>query len=305
MEVTLRFGKTRLIMIFYKLLKMTADRLPPGFKPLARKLYYRDGHWGHPSMKKFGTVQDLYYWTSDGDLDSLLVLQNYFSALFPWLETATSGKITMYSSNGIRLGEKLFEIPKFGGSKLRASTLLKEFEASAENDHGVLEVHIEIPSQVVEHIKDQKSFYFWDRFYISYTNKMGQNCFVHGVDKTHIYRHGDPDPIDWTTIPENLEWSPETPVDIEDYEKFTVIMINRSSQEACVTLTLSDIHDHSESWTTSIASKGVLRFVLTAKEIKTLHPLELRMKVTGMVSQYGRPMVFKQFPNGAISAMHC
>jgi len=292
-------------MVLYKLLKKAADNLPSGFKPMARKLYYQDGHWAHPSMKKFGTVQDLYYWTSDSDLDTLLVLQNYFSALFPGLETATSGKVTMYSRNGILLGEKAFEVPRFGGAKVRVSSLLQEFDASAENDHGVLEVYIAIPEQVVEHLRDQKSFYFWDRFYISYTNKMGQNCFVHGVDKTHIYRHGEPDPIYWTDTPANMEWSPETPVDIEDYAKFTVIMINRSSQEAGVTLTLSDIHDNSESWIASIPSKGVHRFVLSKDETKDLHPRELRMKVTGMVSRYGRPMVFKQFSNGAISAMHC
>ena len=38
------------------------------------------------------------------------------------------------------------------------------------------------------------------------------------------------------------------------------------------------------------------------------HPLEaseLRMKIDGMATKYGRPMVFKEFRNGAISAMHC
>ena len=181
-------------------------------------------------MKRYGTVQDLYYWVSDGDLDTLLVLQNYFSALFPTVETATTGKITVYSPDGIRLGEKSFDVPKFGGARFRVSSLLEDLNISSEHDYGVLEVYIAIPEAIIGHIKDQKSFYFWDRFYISYTNNKGQNCFVHGVDKTHIYRHGEAEPVYWTSAPENLSWAPEIPVDIEDYDKFTVLMINRSAQ---------------------------------------------------------------------------
>ena len=34
-------------------------------------------------------------------------------------------------------------------------------------------------------------------------------------------------------------------------------------------------------------------------------PLELRLRIEGMTTQWGRPLVFKEFADGAISAMHC
>ena len=53
-------------------------------------------HWAHPGLKEIGTVQDLYFWASDGDLDTILLLQNYFSALYPLLDTATTGSVSIY-----------------------------------------------------------------------------------------------------------------------------------------------------------------------------------------------------------------
>ena len=292
-------------MVVYKALSKAAAYLPGDLKSAARRLYYRDRHWAHPSMKKFGTVQDLYYWVSDGNLDTLLVLQNYFSALYPALETGTHGAITFYSKDGAVLGEKLFTVAQFGGARFRVSALLEELEVSRDHSFGSLEVYIAIPEPVIQHIQDQKSVYFWDRFYIGYTTSRGQTCFVHGVDKTHIFWHGESEPYDWNDSPEERQWAPEMPVNIEDYEKFNVIMINRSAQPTDVTLTLSDTDDISESWSAEIPSKGLHRFELTGKDTAALAPTELRMRVQGMASRYGRPMVFKEFSNGAISAMHC
>ena len=60
--------------------------LPNGMRDYARMVYRRGKHWAHPDLKGFGTVQDLYYWASDGNLHTLLLLQNYFSALYPrWI----------------------------------------------------------------------------------------------------------------------------------------------------------------------------------------------------------------------------
>lgn len=162
-----------------------------------------------------------------------------------------------------------------------------------------------IPKAVLSHIQGQGSLYFWDRFYIGYMNSQGQTCFVHGVDKTHIYRDGQSDPIDWYETPKDYAWAPETPVNIDDYEKLSVVMVNRTSRRTNVTLTLADTKDDSLSWSTDIPPKGVRRFELTAESTAGLTPVELRMRINGMATQYGRPVVFKEFHNGSISAMHC
>jgi hypothetical protein len=72
-----------------------------------------------------------------------------------------------------------------------------------------------------------------------------------------------------------------------------------------VTLVLSDSEDKSLSWGAEIPRKGVQRFELTRENTAGLIPIELRMRIKGMATQYGRPVVFKEFHNGAISAMHC
>ena len=45
--------------------------LPNGMRDYARMVYRRGKHWAHPDLKGFGTVQDLYYWVADGQLDTI------------------------------------------------------------------------------------------------------------------------------------------------------------------------------------------------------------------------------------------
>ena len=281
------------------------NHLPLSLRSLGKKLYHRGRHWAHPALKELGTVQDLYYWVADGNLDTLLVLQNYFSALFPALETDTQGSISLYSKDGGFLGTKPFRLGHLAAARFKVSSLLDELQAKPGDPFGTLEVGIDIPMAVAGHVQAQKPFYFWDRFYIGYTNARGQTGFIHGVDKTHIYQAGKTDPIDWYGPSSGYQWAPEIPVDIDDYGKFSVILVNRTSRKAEVTLTMLDSEDSSLSWDAEIPAKGVHRFELTPESTTGLISKELRMRIKGMPSQFGRPVVFKEFSNGSFSAMHC
>jgi hypothetical protein len=287
------------------LIETAFNLVPSGLKPLAKRLYYRDRHPVHRSLKRFGTVQDLYYWVSDGNLDTVLHLQNYFGAFFPELETSTTGTISLFDQNGVALGITPFAVVHNGSAKFRVSELVDAHGVSSSTTFGSLEVKMAIPQSVLGHVKDQHSLYFWDRFYIGYTNNKGQMWFVHGVDKTHIYHEGSTDPVDWYGPPGNHQWAPELPVDIDDYQKFSVVMLNRTSSPSVVTLTLLDEHDESLNWSAEIPPKGVHRFELSKEATHPLTPTELRMRIDGMPTKFGRPMVFKEFRNGAFSAMHC
>ena len=291
----MRMNRTALEQLYH--------RLPNGLKSLTKRFWAK--HWAHPALKKFGTVQDLYYWTADGELDTLLLLPNYFSALYPALNTETSGTVSVYSQDGESLGVRPFSVGHQGCAKFRVSSLLHEFKAVNGHSYGTLEVHLAIPVDVLSHIKDGSPLYYWDRFDIGYINGWGQTCFVHGVDKTHIYRNGRSKPLNWYATPKNGEWAPEIPVNIEDYQRLSVIMLNRTSSPTTTTLTLSDTNDRSLSWTKDIPPKGVRRFQLNPEATADLAPVELRMRIAGMATQFGRPVVFKEFPNGSISAMHC
>ena len=279
--------------------------MPDSLKRLAKRIYLRGGNWAHPSLKGFGTVQDLYYWVVDDDIDTLLLLQNYFSAFYPEIDTATVGKITLRDHAGIVLGGKTFAIPHQGGIKIKVSSVLEELNRSVSDRYGTLEVHIEIPDAVLHRIQNLESLYFWDRFYIGYTTSRGQTFFVHGVDKTNIYQEGSPDPIGWYKKANNHEWAPEIPVDIMDYDEFTVILLNRTDQTTHMTLVLTDRADNFLSWGRNVPSKGVSRVALNQENTSALERTELRMRLKGMATEFGRPILFKRFPNGAMSAMHC
>ena len=82
-------------------------------------------------------------------------------------------------------------------------------------------------------------------------------------------------------------------------------MLNRITKPVDMTLVVSDWEDSSLSWEATIQPGGVHRFELTPENTKGLDPRELRMKVQGMATHRGRPFVFKEFRNGAISVMHC
>lgn len=288
-----------------QILTKAAAYLPRPLKGLAKKAYQRNRHWAHPGLKRFGTVQDLYYWVSEGDLDTLLLLQNYFSVLYPDSNTATHGAVTIFTNNGEMLGTQSFNLPHLGSSKIRISSLLADLKMARGAGFGTLEVHIAIPEGVLEQIQKERSLYFWDRFYISYTNKKGQICFVHGVDKTHIYEHSESEPQLWYPTPGGHEWAPEIPVNINDYEKLSIIIINRTPQTEKFTLMVSDTNDESLYWTASIPYRGVHRFELTCEATDILVSAELRLRMKGMTTQFGRPIVFKEFHNGSFSAMHC
>ena len=287
------------------LLKTVSSHMPVGLRSIAKRVYFSRRHWAHPAMRKFGTVQDLYYWVADGDLDTLLLIQNYFSVLYPSLRTETEGRITIHGKDGTALGEKAFSVGHHGCPRFRVSSLLEELQVSGDHSFGTLDVNIAIPREVLGHIQTQKSIYFWDRFYIGYTNSRGQTCFHHGVDKTYIYREGSPKPIEWYKKRMDRQWAPEIPINIHEYKKFNVIMINRTARSADMRLILLDTEDNSKSWDAQVPPKGLHRFELTAETTQGLQPKELRMRIEGMATRFGRPVVFKEFHNGAISAMHC
>jgi len=288
------------------LLRRASHLLPDPLRVRLKNMYLKHNHWASPNLKGFGTVQDLYYWVSDGNLDTLLILQNYFSMFYPDMDTGTSGIVTVYDIDGKILIEQTFALDRFAAVKIRVSDLLNNNIPLSDVSYGTLQVQIDIPEAVVNQVKSENAmFYFWDRFYLGYINELGLACFVHGVDKTDIYEIGGGEPSDWYPKSENLEWAPEIPVDIEDYKQFTIIMINRSGEHAHINVKISDEDDVYKSWELDVPARGVRRLSISKNDTLGLVPINLRLRIQGMPTQFGRPVVFKEFVNGGISAMHC
>ncbi len=284
-----------------------ASYLPRSVKSVTRRWLFGKSHPSHIGLRGIGAVQDLYYWVADGALDTFLPVENYFSVFYPLLDTSTVGTITVFDDQGLEIGQKNFELAHLGSCTIRISHILQELGAERKSDvtFGTLICDIAVPVSVRQALGATKPFYFWDRFYIGYLSKAGQPTFVHGVDKTFISQTGRQGFNRWYPSARTYQWAPEIPINIIEYERFTVIVMNRVSRSAHFRLVVEDTSEQYREWDAVIGPNGVHRFELTAANTAGLDPHELRMHLEGLTTQWGRPLVFKEFAVGAISVMHC
>jgi hypothetical protein len=279
-------------------------------KRAARHIVYGGGHPNAPSVKTIGTVQDLYFWIADDEIDTILPLQNYFSVFFPNHDTATTVHIEFYGPNGGLLGSTTVALPHLATPMLRVSELLARCApdpAAAQPTYGNLLWHIAIPMRVVEAVGAAMSpFLFWDRLYIGYVARKGGACFMHGVDKYDVR------PIEGKTVPwikgasPGFTAQPEIPIDIAAYAELEVIVQNRASEARDFRLDVVDHRGQLVGWNARVAPRGVHRYIFSETDtqgLATERPLAL--SVSGLPTRYGRPILLKKFNTGALSIMHC
>lgn len=261
-----------------------------------------------PSLVGRGTVQDLYYWVCDDRVETTVLLNNFYSVFFPRLETATTGTVTINDPQGRPLGTAKVSVGHLQCVKLSVARLLREWEDADQPrpTFGNMLMTLAIPPAVLDALSTAKgSFYFWHRFYIEYVTRTAQPAFVHCVDKTLILRHGDDHGTLWYRRPRVRDWAPEMPLNIEDYRRLYVILMNRTPRPVRLTLTIEDTQDRARHFPATIRPRAVHRFELRRETLHGLAPRALRMRVSGMPTTWARPVLFKEFENGTISAMHC
>ena len=288
------------------LVRTLGRHAPQPLRTLGRGLYNWWQGSGLPASSR-GTVQDLYYWVSDRGIDTNILLNNFYSVLFPAIETDTRGTVTIFDAEGRRLGMTEVSLGRLQCKKLTLSKLLRGWPGASATpaSFGSLLIDLEIPSAVLARIADiPEQCFFWHRFYIEYVTATSQPAFVHCVDKTWIHRQGKPELLPWYRRAQPRDWAPEMPLNICEYRRLFVILINRTHQVAPVTLTVSDNRDRVEAFTAAISPLGVHRFELTREVLGALDGRELRLRVAGMPTTWARPVLFKEFENGTISTMH-
>jgi hypothetical protein len=128
---------------------------------------------------------------------------------------------------------------------------------------------------------------------------------VHGVDKTYVADHGVAEPGLFYDPGRRYSWAPEIPVDLGAYARFSVAVVNRTAAAAAMTLTVTDANDAARTWSADVAPFGAHRFDLDPARVAGLAHEDLRLHLDGVPTRWGRPVVFKEFVNGALSAMHC
>ena len=292
-----------------ELLMAAARRLPQPLKAAGKRWFFRGRHTGHPAMRGQGVVQDLYYWMCEpGRIDTVMLVHNFFSVFFPEHETATQGRVMVYDRDGRLLGECPVAVPSRGLQKLRMSQVLEAIgtPAAGRPAEGSVLFQLDVPAGLRERLAElSPSFFFWHRFYIAYVTPSGQPAYVHCVDKTFVFRDDGTPPDRWYTRRGRFAWAPEMPLNIREYARLSVIMINRSPEPAPVSVDVTDVDDRTRRWTQTIPPLGARRFPITPADVEGLHPVELRLTVRGMPTRWGRPVVLKEFANGSLSVMHC
>ena len=282
---------------------------PTPLKSAVRSLMFMTGrHWARPSLVGRGTVQDLYYWVCDGRIDTNVLLNNFYSVFFPTIDTATSGTLLIHDPQGRPIGTTTVPVGHLQCVKLTLSHLLRDWRRPGEPapECGNLLVTLAIPNAVLETLSEVRGpFYFWHRFYIEYVTAASQPAFTHCVDKTWILRHGQPRAVPWYRRPQVRDWAPEMPLNIDEYRRVWVILMNRTPRPVRLTLTIEDTQDRARHFPATISSRAVHRFELSRETLDGLAPRALRMRVSGMPTTWARPVLFKEFENGTISAMHC
>jgi hypothetical protein len=292
-----------------QLARAAAAHLPPEVKVRLRRWLTGRTNPYLRAATDIGCVLDLYLWIADGEIDSLVRLENYLSAFFPDLDTATTATIELYGRDGEALGRHTEAVPHLAAPALRVSDLLERIRpglAGRPEAYGNLLWYLAPPERVLAEVRSTGDpLLFWDRGYIGYVGRQGQTSFVHGVDKA-VVMLSDGRRLPWPMPPETYVATPELPVEFSDYEAIELILQNRAPDGRRMELTVADASGGSRSWQADVPSFGVHRSRLDRAAVAGLDSAApFRVRVSGLPTRYGRPIVLKRFPSGAFSLMHC
>lgn len=257
-----------------------------------------------PQFRHFGTINELYLWRLDRSIDTVVPMQNYFSFLFPELDTATSGTLWVHDRRGREIAKRDFALAQAGLHTVRLSEI-----ADRALEYGTLMWHIRMPDSVAAQDEVRRNLvYFTDRGYLCYEKAPNQPCFVHGVDRYAVFqkqdgeRHG----LFYPQTGRSRAWLAEFPLRPGMQEEVEIVLINRSPATRQYSVTVhryggAEIHRAN----VDVEPRGVALAQLDAGILARLEGGDGYFRVDGIPTQWGRPAIMRHFAGGALSAMHC
>lgn len=255
-------------------------------------------------LRNFGTITELYFWRTDRDIDTIAPIQNYFSALFPDLNTETTAKIWFYDDKGTLIVEHVFNLGHKSTHVVRLSDI-----PEISLGHGTFMWHINMPDSVARLDAVRKNLiYFTDRGYICYEKSGSQPVFTHGVDRYAVFQKQELDQHElfYPQRASTRTWTPEFPL-IEGMQTETeIVLLNRSahSQQYEISVFKNGGALISKS-SIDVAPRGVGIFLIDDELMRRLDGSSGFFSVDGIPTTWGRPAIMRHFSSGAISIMHC
>lgn len=274
-----------------ELMMTAASYAPPSVKRWARAAGLGGAHPQHPRLRGMGVVTDLHFWVCDETVDTVLPLQNWYSALFPTVETPTQGMLQILTAHGQVLATETITLPPHALVTRRLSAMVGTLRPPVAQ-FGTIRWCLAMPPAVRTLLADQQPFYFWDRFAVGYQGRSGPPSFVHGVDKTWVEPVGRP-PFPWyPAYGKTRTWTPEIPITVTRPQSVALLFINRIRQTATITC-------QADSHTTvvTVAPVGAQRVWLPVGGF-------VRVTVSGLPTTWGRPILMYHRADGSVDALH-
>ncbi|GEM_PF-2036446 len=260
----------------------------------------------NPSLRKYGAINDLYPWISDGEIDTTFYIYNHHSVYYPHLDTRTKVNLWWFDSNGVEIGKREFELGVLETKQISVATEKSIF--SSPSSVGTLLWHISVPKAVLDLPECTKGHaYFADRSYYCFTKGKSFAAFVHGIDRYAVFQKGVSDKYDlFYGKKGNYSWFPEIPFGSNlGCQRVEIITTNRCASSQAISLRLrnqsgQELFTH----TSEVAPRGVFRYVASESQLAALGP-NGSFDLHGLPTQWTRVMLLMHFSNGAITLMHC
>lgn len=255
-------------------------------------------------FRKYGSINELYFWRLDHGIDTVAPIQNYFSSLFPDLDTATRGQVWIFNSDGNEIASHEFNLPVHGMHPLRISELVGH-----GNSYGTFMWHIRIPDSVASlEVVRKNLIYFTDRGYICYEKDHSQPAFMHGVDRYAVFQEQcmQSTELFYGQSEGKHDWTPEFPIQGGMQSAIDVMLLNRTKRPCDCLITLYRNGGIKIFETTQkLMPRGGAILPLGEDILKQLQDRGGYFKVSGLPTQWGRPAITRHYSCGAISVMHC
>ena len=256
------------------------------------------------NLRKFGSINELYFWRIDGGIDTVAPIQNYFSSLFPSLKTATKGKVWIFDQHGAEITTHEFKLPHQGTHVVRIGELV-----GCEHFYGTFMWQVCVPEEVARHnLIPSGSVYFTDRGYICYEKNNCQPAFIHGVDRYAVFQGQEMEASSLFYRKSTLAkpWIPEFPVVPNTQIQLDVIILNRTDSKCeCSIVLYRNGGEKIYESATNISPRGCSVLSLDGPILRLLENETGYFMVTGLPTTWGRPAIMRHFNSGAISVIHC
>jgi len=225
---------------------------------------------------------------ADGDIDTRICIQNYFSALAPEIEEGVQGQFLFFDGSGSILARKEFDLAYNGSLSLPVTQTLQE--ASIVSPLGMVGCLL-FP-------KDLEKFrpyldHTYAHFFAYYHDQKNENsAMIHPQIRLGDEADGE-------------DWRSSQSIHVGGLEGLTIYHPNPSAETRCPTYELRDLSSGEviASRTITMPSLGAAKTMFTAGELHCPSGY-LYLRVHPLPAPNGKPLLMRRFANGRFSMSH-